>query len=507
MILNLALTFRNTLHTTRVIKWIVDGGILLSLLPWIYPRPEAPWIQWLDSVLYSPVFLAVILGLYSTVVICYALMRLVGTHTNPALLLSASFILLILTGSFLLMLPRCTYSGISYVDSLFVSTSAVSITGLTSVDISSTFTPFGLIVLALLIQAGALGVMTFTSFFALFFSGNNSVYSQLILRDMIYTRSFSSLLPTLLYILGFTLCIEGIGMAAFFWSIHGTIGMTISDELIFAAFHSLSAFCNAGFSNLEGGLSNPALLYGNQSVYIVATVLICAGSVGFPLLVNIRDAIFGKVRHIVHRLRHRRESPGELHIYSMNSKIVLVTWFLLFFTGAVLFWIFENDNTLAGMSPWEKLVQSIFNSVTPRSAGFSSVNPAGFLNITMVMTLFMMWIGGAAQSTAGGIKVNTLAAMWLDLKATILGDARATAFGRSVSTGSMRRASAIVILSLLSYLVYSLTLMWLEPHIGARELLFESCSALFTVGSSLGITPMRAASSSILLSSAMLLGR
>lgn len=191
----------------------------------------------------------------------------------------------------------------------------------------------------------------------------------------------------------------------------------------------------------------------------------------------------------------------------MNTRVVLVTWGVLFLAGTVMFLILENSNSLAGMSPWEKIVQSIFNSVTPRSAGFSSVAPGGFLNVTIILILFLMWAGGASQSTAGGVKVNTLAAICLNLRAIILGREHVTAFNRTVSTGSIRRANAVVALSIFSYLLYSTALMCLEPDLPTRDLLFEACSALFTVGSSLGVTGELCPASKILLSTAMFIGR
>jgi len=505
------LQFHNTRRDTRPIKWVVDAGLLATAIPLLFPRPENPWIPWADAAVWSPWFLIVVLLCYSGVVLSQTVIGILGSRTNPSLILATSFIFFILLGSFLLLMPRCTVNGISYVDSLFVATSAVCITGLTPVDVASTFTPLGLTVLGALMQIGALGVMTFTSFFALFFSGNTSIHSQLMVKDMIYSKTINSLLPTLLYILIFTICIEFAGATAIFWSVHDTLGMSVRDELAFAAFHAVSAFCNAGFSNIPGGMSNPALLSGNQLVYVVLTVLILAGGIGFPILVNARDAIV----HQIGRLwncrptgrRGKKKHTRIIHIYNMNTKIVLVTTLSLLVAGTILFWIFEGGNSMAGMSPWEKLVQSVFNSITPRSAGFASVNPSGFLNITVVMLMFLMWVGGASQSTAGGIKVNAFAAIILNLRAIVLGRSRVTAFGRTVAPESIRRANAVVTLSILCYVVYSFALMTLEPHIGTRELLFESCSALFTVGSSLGTTALLGSASKVVLCTAMFLGR
>lgn len=503
----LALMFRQTLRETKVIKWIVDIAVLITLLPLMYPRPEHPWIGILDQILYSNRFLFTVLGAYSVVDISFGIIKVIGRRTNPSLILSASFLLFILIGSLLLMMPRCTYAGIDYVDALFVSTSAVCITGLTSVDVPATFTPAGLAVLAVLIQTGGLGVMTFTSFFALFFSGNTSIYSQLMVRDMIYSKTMSALLPTLLYILGFTVAIELAGAAAIFLTIHGTMGMSVEDELIFSGFHSLSAFCNAGFSNVEGGLSNPLLLNSNQWIYVVVTLLVTAGGIGFPILMNFRQALANRAKRLWRKLRRRPHLKLPLHTYDLNTKIVLVTSAWLTVATTLLFFLFEYDNSLDGMPIGHKLIQAWFNSSVPRSSGFSSVNPAGFLNITVMMFLVLMWIGGASQSTAGGIKVNTFATMLLNLKATILGRDHVTAWHRSIALPSIRRAHAVIGLSILSLVFYATVLVGLEPELSPKALIYEATSALFTVGSSLGVTGALSIPSKILLCTAMFLGR
>lgn len=503
----LALSLRRTLRETKIIKWIVDLGVILTLLPLAYPRPEHPWIEILDHILYSNKFLFPVLAAYSVVSLSFGITRLLGRRTNPSLILSASFLLLILVGSLLLMMPKCTYGGIGYVDALFVSTSAVCITGLTSVDVPATFTPAGILVLAILIQTGGLGVMTFTSFFALFFSGNTSIYSQLLVRDMVYSKTMSALLPTLLYILAFTLAIELAGAAAIFLSIHDTLGMTLEDELIFSGFHSLSAFCNAGFSNIEGGLSNPLLLNSSQWIYVTVTILVTAGGIGFPILVNFRQAAVARLKRIWSWIRRRQAPRMPIHLYDLNTKIVLVTSVSLTVISTLLFLLFEYDNTLEGMPLGHKLIQSWFNSSVPRSSGFSSVNPAAFTNITILMFLLLMWIGGASQSTAGGIKVNTFATMILNLKAIILGRERVTAYDRTIAVPSLRRAHAVIGLSILSLAFYAITLVGLEPELSPKALVYEAVSALFTVGSSLGVTPALSIPSKILLCTAMFLGR
>lgn len=495
---------------SSVIRWIVFIGVLLTAWPLIYPRPDHPWLPWAASVVYSNKFIYPLLIAYAIVDLSRGVMQLVGRRTNPSLLLSGSFLILIFIGTLMLMLPRSTYAGISFTDALFVSTSAVCITGLTPVDIFVNFTPLGILVLSLLIQIGGLGVMTFTSFFALFFSGRASIYSQMMLRDMIYSKTMSSLVPTLLYILGFTLTIEAIGAVIVFFCIHGQVGMSFNDELIFSAFHSLSSFCNAGFSTMPGGLSNPLFLTSNGLIYWITSILVVLGGIGFPILVNFKDAIAQHIRNVLRTLRIMRPDPDELrniHPYNMNTKIVLTTYGALFVVGAFLFYIFERHNTLAGMDWWTQLTQSVFNSVTPRSAGFSSVDPAAFRPTTLVMVMFLMWVGGASQSTAGGVKVNTLAAICLNLRSIVLGREKVTAFKRTIAVWSIRRANAVVALSILSYLVYSIIILHLEPDLSVKEVLFEVLSALFTVGSSLGATSRLSDMSSIVLCSAMFLGR
>lgn len=500
--------FRTTIRESRPVKWIVDGAMLLTVLPWAYPHPLHPWIPALERVMYSPYFTMGILAVYSGVFICFLLIKALGRRLNPTMILAVSFLLFIAIGTGLLMMPRCSVDGISFSDSLFVSTSAVCITGLTTVDVASTFTPLGTIILAVMMQVGALGVMTFTSVFALFFSGNASIYSQLMVKDMIYSKTINTLLPTLLLICLFTISVEALGAVAVFWSIHGSIpGMTLGREMAFSAFHSLSAFCNAGFSNLPGGLSNPALLHGNQLIYLVTSVLVIAGGIGYPILVNARDALFQSVRRMWRRLRRRPVGPKMIHLMNLNSKVVLVTTGWLLLIGTVGFFLLEHNNSLRGMSPWEQLVQSLFNAVTPRSAGFASVAPSGFLGVTIVMLLFLMAVGGASQSTAGGIKVNTLATAWLHMRSTLCGQTRVTAWNRTLSPASVNRAQAVIMLAIISYLIFSVALMIMEPDLPPRMLLFESCSALFTVGSSLGATPLLGDPAKMLLCLAMFIGR
>lgn len=503
---SLVLRLRHTLRTATPMRWVIDILLLTTLLPWAYPRPEHPWIGWLDSLLYSRAFLFSILAAYAVFELCYGFMRATSRRTNPSLLLSGSFLFFILLGSLVLMLPKCTTTPISYIDSLFVATSAVCITGLTPVDVATTFTPAGWAVLAVLMQIGGLGVLTFTSFFALFFSGTTSVYNQMLIRDLVYSKTMNALIPTLLYVLGFTLTIEIIGAAAVYFTIPDSLGLDTAGKLTFAGFHALSSFCNAGFSCLPGGMSNATLMAHGQSVYAITSVLVFAGAIGFPILVNFKDILAGWLRRAAAKIRHRHANVP-LHLFDLNTKLVLVTYVGIFVVGAVAFFFLEYHNTLSGMTLGEKINQSVFNALTPRSAGFVSVNPAQFMPLTMLLVIVQMWIGGASQSLGGGVKVNTVAAVFLNVRSIITGRRRPWAFGRTISIGSTRRANTVVALSLVTFVVFSAIELWLEPHMGLRPLLFEVVSALFTVGSSLGATPELCDASKVVLSLAMFVGR
>ncbi len=483
--------------------------VLITMLPLIYPRPLSPWIPLLDKILYSQYFLIGVLTVYSLLEISYGLIKVVGRRTNPSLLLSASFLFFIIMGSLLLMLPRCTVTeGMNYIDALFVSTSAVCITGLTTVDVAQMFTPFGILILSVLLQIGALGVMTFTSFFALFFSGNTSIYSQLMVKDMIYSKSANALLPTLLYIFTFTVTIEIIGAIGIYMSLPENFPMTdITDRLIFSGFLSLSAFCNAGFSWIEGGLGAPSLMTSDQSIYIVTAILVFAGGIGFPTLVNFKDILKSYVNRLAGHLTGRKAAHRPVHIYDINTKIVLATSGILVAMTIALFLILEWDNTLQGMTIWEKIAQAFFNSSVPRSSGFSSVNPAQFMPVTLTLMMMLMWIGGASQSTAGGIKVNTFAVMLLNMRSVVLGKKHETAYNRTIASGSVRRANAVIGISVLSLSVYVIVMLWLEPELPVKSVVFETLSALFTVGSSLGITAELGTASKIVICTAMFLGR
>ena len=417
--LRILLEYKDTRRTFSKLTWILTILLYLTLIPVIFHRPEEEGaILQFWEFLHGKAYHLVLLLVFSFFSLSNGLVRLLGRRTNPSLILAASFLIIIMIGTGLLMLPRCTMNGISWVDSLFISTSAVCVTGLTSVDVASTFTPTGFVVIILLIQIGGLGVMTLTSFFAMFFMGNTSLYNQLVVRDMVSSNSLNSLLSTLVYILAFTLVIEGIGMLAIWGDIHGTMGMDLQEELAFSAFHAISAFCNAGFSTLPGNLGNPLVMTGHNPFFIYISLLIILGGIGFPILVNFKDIILYHLRRLWHFLRTWHwDGKRFYHLYNLNTKIVLIVTFLLLVLGTVGIAVFEWNAAFAGMSVADKWTQAFFNATCPRTAGFTSVDLAGLGVQTLLIYLFLMWVGGGSQSTAGGIKVNAFAVVVLNLVA------------------------------------------------------------------------------------------
>ena len=507
--LRILLEYKDTRRTFSKLAWVLTALLYLTLVPVIFHRPEEEGaILHFWDFLNGKAYHLLLLLSFSLLCLSNGLVRLLGRRTNPSLILAVSFLVIILIGAGLLMLPRCTVAGISWVDSLFISTSAVCVTGLTSVDVASTFTPAGFVVIVMLIQIGGLGVMTLTSFFAMFFMGNTSLYNQLVVRDMVSSNSLNSLLSTLVYILSFTLVIEGIGTLAIWSNIHGTLGMSLDEELAFSAFHSISAFCNAGFSTLPGNLGNPMLMTGHNMLYIYVSLLIILGGIGFPILVNLKDILFFQLRRLWKFVRTRHwDGRHFIHQYNLNTRIVLILTALLLVGGTLLVAVFEWNGAFAGMSVADKWTQSFFNAVCPRTAGFTSVDLTTLGVQTILVYTFLMWVGGSAQSTAGGIKVNAFAVVVLNLVAVLRGTERVEVFGRELSYDSIRRSNATVVLSVGVLFVAVFVLSMLEPEFSLMALTFECVSALGTVGSSLNVTPLLGTPAKLLVIVLMFVGR
>ena len=491
--------------------WIINGLLMLTLIPIIVEFFKIDHNIGLISILGNKEAHLLILFLIALIELSNTVITSMGRKTNPALAMAVSFMFIILAGSGLLLMPRCIQPGVhlSWIDSLFTATSAVCVTGLTTIDVPSTFTSFGQMVIIMLIQVGGLGIMTITSFFALFFMSNTSIYSQMLVRDMVSSKSLASLWSTLLNIFGFTAALELAGAVCIFLNIHGTIGLDLRHELFFSVFHSVSAFCNAGFSNYPDGMSAPELMVGGHCwLYVILSLLIILGGIGYPVLVNMKAVVTKRARLIWRWLRGRRYASLSIpNLYDLNTKIVLKTTAVLIVSGTVLIAFFEWDNTFAGMQTHEKLTQAFFNAVSPRTAGFISVNLNSMCLQSIFIYTLLMWIGGASQSTAGGVKVNAFAVAILNIRSILRGSDRVEFAGREVSTDSIRRANAAVIVSVvvLSFFVFLVTLT--DPDLPLKAIVFECVSAFATVGSSLGITSQLQDASKVLLVVLMFIGR
>ena len=506
--MHIGLAYRETLKKYRTFTWVLNILLYLTLIPVIFFEPESGALKYFWLFLNNRIFQLILLLLLSLLRLSSGVIGLLGKRTNPSLILAGSFFLIICIGTGLLMLPRCTVDGISWVNALFVSTSAVCVTGLVPVDVATTFTSLGQLVIIILIQIGGLGVMTLTCFFAMFFMGNTSVYNQLAVRDMISSDSLSSLLSTVIYILFFTLVIEGAGMLVLFLSIHGTLGMTVQQEMVFAAFHSISAFCNAGFSTLSENLGNPLVMQHHNLLYITISVLIILGGIGFPILVNFKHIAGYHLKRLFYFIRTgKRDRQRIRHLYNLNTKIVLLTTLILLTGGTIAILLFEWNGAFAGMSMPDKWVQAFFNATCPRTAGFTSIGLTSFSLQSLLLMLLLMFIGGAAQSTAGGVKVNAFAAAVLSLFAVIRGKNRVEVFRRQLSVDSIRRSNATLVMYLMILFLGVFVLRVLEPHASLLALVFECTSALSTVGSSLGLTPALGEAGKLFVSLLMFIGR
>lgn len=496
---------RKTLLQTTLLA----TALYFSALPKIFGTPEDGTLSQIFEVAQNKYFVVALLGILSLLELSRALTRFVNRRTNPSLLIVIGFAFTIILGALLLMLPRSTMEHIKLpiIDALFTSASAVCVTGLSTVEVAHTFTFEGQIIIILLIQIGGLGIMTITTFFAVFFMDKVGLYSQFALKDML-SSGMESLTTTLRHVLGFTIVIELIGAVCVWLSIHPMEGMSLSDEIFFSLFHAISAFCNAGFSTLEGGLGNEAVFLHYNTFYLLISTLIILGGIGFPILINLKKQFAYSFKRLRYRLRHKENTlPRFSHLTSVNTRIVLRATAILIGLGTLFILILEYNGALAGMSFGEKVVHSFFNAVVPRTAGFNSVTIADFSRLTLLLIIVLMWIGGASQSTAGGVKVNTIAVAFASIKSLIRGQSATELYNREITHNTTRRALVMIICSVVVIAAFFIGILILEPHMSTMAILFETVSAFSTVGLSLGITPELCSGSKFLLVMLMFIGR
>jgi len=413
-------------------------------------------------------------------------------------MLVLSFGSAILVGALLLMTSwSSTGESLSFIDALFTATSAVCVTGLIVVDTGKALSTFGQSVVLALIQLGGLGLMTYSSVFLLMLGKRISFKGQALIEETIGRKARYTTSRVIKDVFFFTLAIELAGAAL--------LTISFSESLPFLTafrhglFHSISAFCNAGFS-----LYSDSLISYRGSWLVNATILtlIVTGGIGFTVLEDLADAWTD--------WRAGRAVRLQLH-----SKVVLSTTAILILAGTVGIWVFERGNALKGLGPGESFLACLFQSITARTAGFNTLDYAVLTNTTLFLSVLMMFIGASPGSCGGGVKTSTFAVVASLFKSRILAQGRVSLFKRTLPEHTVSRAVSILMASFVFVTVITFILLAAEigpvPHHqgGGRflELFFETVSAFGTVGLSTGITGGLSSFGKILLACVMFVGR
>lgn len=400
-------------------------------------------------------------------------------------LIVLAFAGVIVIGTFLLKLPFAS-GGLSWLDAFFLSVSAVCVTGLSPVTIPSTLTISGQTTLVVLVQLGGLGIMTAATVGALLVRSRLGFRHLLTVREELGSpdapRNVLRLIGQVALV---TVALELVG-AVLLVTRFAAEGVGILNALGYGVFHAVTAFCNAGFSNLENGLYPYA---GDWTMNLVLAALIVAGGLGFPVLINL----------------YRYPRSGHL---TLHSKLVLVTSAVLLVVGIASFAAFEwtNAATIGGESLSTKLAQSVFQGVTPRTAGFQTVDYTQLSEPTLTVQTVLMFIGTAPVSTGGGIKVTTVALIFLILVAQSRGEREVSAFGRRISGTLVSEVLALSSVAVLIVAGASLALM-VSDGLAVLPAFFEVTSAFGTVGLTLDVTPGLSAFGKVLIAGVMFAGR
>ena len=249
-------------------------------------------------------------------------------------------------------------------------------------------------------------------------------------------------------------------------------------------------------------------MHGHNTIYVTISFLIILGGIGFPILVNLYETVTYEVKRIWHHyIKGNKRMRRKIHLYNLNTRIVLIMTAILLIVGTVVIVVLEWNNAFAGMSPTDKWVQAFFNATCPRTAGFSSVGMTTFSMQTLLLMVILMMIGGGTQSTAGGVKVNVFAVVMLNLRAILIGADKVTIFNRELSHDSIRRSNATLILYLLVVFAGIFSLSLFVPQASSLALVFECTSALSTFCSSLDLTPTLGSDSKLIIIILMFVGR
>lgn len=426
------------------------------------------------------------------------------TLLNPAQLFITSFLMIILFGTILLMLPKATYNGISFVDALFTSTSAVCVTGLIVVDTGTYFTDFGQIIIMGLIQIGGLGILTFASYFSYFFKGSSTYENQLVLSDMTNSKKLSEVFSTLKYIIVITIIIELFSGLLIYFSLDPKNFESHYEHLFFSIFHSISAFCNAGFSTLSNNLYDVGFKY-NYTFQLVLIMSFVLGGLGFPIVSNIINYIKYHLKKVF--IFDKKKVSYRPWVLNLSSRINLITTLSISAIAFIVFLALEYHNTLSEHHGFGKMVTALFGATTPRTAGFNTIDPASMLFPTTMMVLFLMWVGASPASTGGGIKTSTFAIATLNILSLAKGKTRIEVFRREIADISVKRSFATISLSLIVIGFGIILISVFDTDKTLLGIAFECFSAYSTVGLSLGITASLTTVSKLVLIAIMFIGR
>lgn len=405
-------------------------------------------------------------------------------------LIASGFALIILVGALLLTLPVSNRSGQgNFLNSLFTATSATCVTGLVVADTYQNWTTFGQIIILCLIQVGGLGFLTLGAFISVLLKKRIGLHQREQLHESVNTLEIAGVVRLVKKIVVGTLVIELSGAILLAFRFIPRFGM--ARGIYFSVFHAISAFCNGGFDlmGVSEAYSSLVAFEGDVIVNLVIVTLILVGGIGFIVWDD-----------VMRNKWHFRK-------YLLHSKIVIATTLILTIVGTILFLITENQASFAGMSPLEKLLGALFSSVTPRTAGFNTVDTASLSNAGKIITIVMMFIGGSPGSTAGGVKTTSIVVLLFYAGAMVLNREDINLFGRRLTEDVVKKANAVVIINFSLAIIAAVIIMILQPLLNFEDVIFEVLSAIGTVGMTTGVTRNMCAVSRIVLIVLMYCGR
>ncbi len=412
-----------------------------------------------------------------------------------------SFFMVILIGSILLAMPFSNQPGqaAGYIDHLFTATSATCVTGLVSVVPCNQYSLIGQIIIMLLIQIGGLGFLTLMSVMYVLIRKKLSFSNKLVMQEALNTDSLKDLSEYIKNVIKYTMFFEGVGAVCLMMVFIPQFG--IIKGVYFGIFHSVSAFCNAGFDLL--GSQSLCQYVGDVWINMVISALIIAGGLGFVVWIDL-STVWKKYKKTFKRFKLKKF----ISFLTLHTKIVLIATAVLIFAGMVGTFVLEysNPDTLGQLPMGEKVLASYFQSVTLRTAGFASVDMASLNNATKFLMSAIMFIGGSPAGTAGGIKTVTFAIIVLYIRALRKGENQVHCMNKTIGEPIVKRSLTIVLISF-SIALTGLFLLSIFENIDFIDLLFEVFSAFATVGLSAGVTPVLTAMGKIVIIILMYIGR